>query len=297
MGEELDCGSGGELPPIFIRRSRLHYPQLCDDGFEEHVLPYSADKTGLHLHGLNECSKDFKTQPTAVVDKFAREWGFIVTASYQLPSISKVKAFTEEIGRNGTWNGEALEGFVVRTTVGLPPTKGSASADASPYSPGSSFFFKIKFDEPYMMYRDWREITKSLLSKGESAKLPKNKMERPETKTYVAWVKGDIKRNPSLFEGYSKGHGIIATRERFLEWLETDEGKRGKKKAETDKEATRPLGKKFGKTVIMPIAVPGVGTPHPCSARGVGLLRTSSRQNLNLSGSNRTIPPRSHTER
>jgi len=194
------------------------------------------------------------------VDEFAREWGFIVTASYKLPSISKVKAFTEEIGRSGKWNNEALEGFVVRTTVSLPPTKGSSPVDASPYSPGSSFFFKIKFDEPYMMYRDWREITKSLLSKGENAKLPKNKMARPETRTYVAWVKGEIKRNPSLFEDYTKGHGIIATRERFLEWLGTDEGKRGKKKAETDDKATQPPGKEFGKTIIMPIAVPGVGT-------------------------------------
>ena len=280
-----------------MHRSRLHYPQLCDDSFEEHVLPYSAEKTGLHLHGLNECTKDFKTQSTAVVDKFAREWGFIATASYELPSISKVKSFTEEIGRSGKWNGEALEGFVVRTTVALPPTKGSALADASPYSPGSSFFFKIKFDEPYMMYRDWREITKSLLSKGENANLPKNKMARPETKTYVTWVKGEIKSNPSLFEGYTKGHGIIATRERFLEWLETDEGKKGKRKTEPDKEATQPPGKEFGKTIIMPIAVPGVGTQHPSSTLGIGLFRTPSRKNLNCGGSDRAIPLRSHTER
>jgi tRNA ligase len=207
-----------------------------------------------------------------------------------------VRAFTEEIGRIGKWNSEAIEGFVVRTTVSFP-TKGSASADASPYSPGSSFFFKIKFDEPYMMYRDWREITKSLLSKGESAKLPKNKMARPETKTYLAWVKGEIKRNPSLFEGYMKGHGIIATRERFLEWLETDEGKRGRRKAETDKDAAQPPGKEFSKTIIMPIAVPGVGTSHPSSTRGVGLLRIPSRQNLNRGGSNRAIPLWTHTER
>jgi hypothetical protein len=33
-----------------------------------------------------------------------------------------------------------------------------------------------------MMDRDWREITMSLLSRGENAKLPKNKMKRPETK-------------------------------------------------------------------------------------------------------------------
>lgn len=203
-----------------------------------------------------------------MVDEFSREWGFIVTVSHELPSIAKVRAFTEEIGRSGRWNGEALEGFVVRTTVSSPTTKGSAhAADASPYSPGSSFFFKVKFDEPYMMYRDWREITKSLLSKGESAKLPKNKMARPETKTYVAWVKGEIKKNPSLFEGYPKGHGIIATRDRFLEWLETEEGKRGRRKAETDEEVTKPPGKEFGKTIIMPIAVPGVGTSHSSSTR------------------------------
>ena len=149
-----------------------------------------------------------------------------------------------------------------------------------------------------MMYRDWREITKSLLSRGESAKLPKNKMERPETRTYVAWVKGEIKRNPSLFEGFTKGHGIIATRERFLGWLETDEGKRGKRKDETDKETTKPPVKEFGKTIIMPIAVPGVGTSHPLSTRGVGLLRTpSKRQNLNRGGLKRAIPLWSHTER
>ncbi|KAI0250856.1 RNA ligase-domain-containing protein [Lactifluus subvellereus] len=234
-------------------------PQLCDDNFEEHVLPYSPEKTGLHLHGLNECSRHFKTQSTAVVGAFAREWGFIVTPSFELRSIPEVKAFTEEIGRSGRWNGDALEGFVVRTTVSSPPTDGRACADASPYAPGSSFFFKVKFDEPYMMYRDWREITKSLLSRGESANLPKNKMKRPETKVYVEWVRGEIKRHPTLFEGYVKGHGIIATRERFLEWLETKEGRNKQKMVETVEEAPQSPGKKFGKTIIMPVAVPGVG--------------------------------------
>jgi tRNA ligase len=110
-------------------------------------------------------------------------------------------------------------------------------------------------------------------------------------------VKDDIKRNPSLFESYTKGHGIIATRERFLKWLETDEGKREKRKAEIDKEATQPLGKEFGKTTIMPIAVPGIGYSHPSSAHGIALLHTSSRQNINHGGSNGPIPVRTHTER
>ena len=197
--------------PILIRCSPFHNPRLCDGSFEEHVLPYSAEKTDLRLHGLNDCSGDFKTQPTVVVDEFARERGF---KRRRVPVLLR---------------------FVV--------------------------LFKVKFDEPYMMYREWREITKSLLSKGENANLPKNKMARPETtKVYVAWVKGEIKRNPDLFEGYSKGHGIVATRDRFLEWLEG--GATGKKKPKTEKEATHPPGKEFGKTIIMPIAVAGVGTSH-----------------------------------
>jgi tRNA ligase len=235
-------------------------PQLCDDSFEEHVLPYSLEQTGLHLHGLNECSRHFKTQSTAVVEAFAREWGFIVTPSHELRSIPAVKSFTDEISSSGKWNGEALEGFVVRTTVSLPPINGDTRADASPYAPGSSFFFKVKFDEPYMMYRDWREITKSLLSRGEDANLPKNKMKRPETQVYVDWVRGEIKKHPKLFEGYTKGHGIIATRERFLEWLETKEGRYQQEEVATIAGASQPQDKQFGKTIIVAVAVPGVGT-------------------------------------
>src|SRR6266446_4373609 len=43
------------------------------------------------------------------------------------------------------------------TTIILPP-KGRACADAPPYSPGSSFFFKVKFDKPYLMYCNWQEM-------------------------------------------------------------------------------------------------------------------------------------------
>ena len=177
--------------------------------------------------------------------------------------MQEVKAFTDEVGRSGTWNGEALEGFVVRTTVrSSQPSGPTDGRDARPpYAASSSFFFKVKFDEPYMMYRDWREITKALLARGEGAKLPKSKMARPETKAYVKWVKEDIKKHPELFDEYTKGHGIIATRERFLRWLEAG-GESSENKAEATEEATAASGKKFGKTIIMPIAVPGVGTLH-----------------------------------
>ena len=50
--------------------------ELCDDSFEEHVLPYSPERTGLHLHGLNKNTVDFETRPMVEVKAFAEAWGF-----------------------------------------------------------------------------------------------------------------------------------------------------------------------------------------------------------------------------
>ncbi|EGN92568.1 hypothetical protein SERLA73DRAFT_99105 [Serpula lacrymans var. lacrymans S7.3] len=233
--------------------------ELCDDSFEEHVLPYSSDKSGLHLHGFNETTKAFRTLPTTAVDAFADEWGFIKTASIELQTIPEVKAFTDKIGETGKWNDEALEGFVVRTHISVPTHASDRNTTCPPpYPAGSSFFFKVKFDEPYMMYRDWREITKILLNtKGslQDAKLPRSKLKRPETKVYIKWVKEEISKNRGAFSEYTKGKGIISTREKFLRWLEDDGGKTDlseiKESAASDKA--------FGKTIIVPIAIPGCG--------------------------------------
>ncbi|EAU83033.1 RNA ligase [Coprinopsis cinerea okayama7 len=239
--------------------------ELCDDSFEEHVLPYPPEQTGLHLHGLNVCSRHFITEPTTTVDAFAAEWGFIRTPTLSLPSIKAVKEFTEECSKTGTWNGEAVEGFVVRTTTSSssPP---AGSKKTSPYEPNSSFFFKIKFDEPYMMYRDWREVTKALLSMrakhGEqgmkASALPKGKMRREETRRFVEWVIKDIQRNPGEYEGYMRNKGIIRSRERYLRWVE--EGGVGEIQTVggLGKEEGGD-GKEWGKTVIVPVAIPGCG--------------------------------------
>jgi len=114
------------------------------------------------------------------------------------------------------------------------------------------------------MYRDWREVTRTLLS--HSAKtgpaslspsmLSAHKMKRKETKVYVRWVIKEIQRDPHQFDEFSKGKGIIRTRERFLEWL-------ANKSEVSDEEAderTDAKTKKYGKTVIVPVAIPGCGT-------------------------------------
>ncbi|EMD34614.1 hypothetical protein CERSUDRAFT_116777 [Gelatoporia subvermispora B] len=251
-----------QLASVLWEKNWTAVAELCDDSFEEHVLPYAPEKTGLHLHGLNECTKAFKTMDQHTVDEFAEEWGFIQTPSTVLKTVPEVKAFTEAVGKSGKWKGEALEGFVVRTHVTEPP-EAQSSARAPPYPPGSSFFFKVKFDEPYMMYRDWREVTKVLLSKGPSeGNVPKSKLRRPETKMYVKWVIGEIIRDRSQFAEFGKGKGIIKTRERFLQWLETEQG--SKALATTgeipeEQGLQKQDGKKFGKTIIVPVAIPGVG--------------------------------------
>ncbi|KAF7316285.1 tRNA ligase [Mycena indigotica] len=243
--------------------------ELCDDSFEEHVLAYPPDKTGLHLHGLNITTKDFCTLPQETVDEFAAEWGFIRTASIELLSIAEVRKFTDEVGKTGAWNGEAIEGFVVRTHIASTPGK-------APYAPGSTFFFKVKYDEPYLMYRDWREITKALLRHHEDAKkgkgigmsenaLPKGRMRRPETKVYVRWAIADISRNFAPWAEYTKSKGIVATRERFLTWFKSPEGVALLEAAKANNlPPAAPIIRQdvqapFGKTIIVPVAIPGCG--------------------------------------
>jgi tRNA ligase len=179
---------------------------LCDDSFEEHILPYLPEKTGLYLHGLNTCTKEFRTMPTSTVDAFAEEWGFVKTTSLTLKTITEVRDSPDDICKTGTWQGEPIEGFVVRTHVTIPPESYSDSmSGALPYESGCTFFFKIKFDEPYLLYRDWREVTKALLSMQAKTghmnpnDFPKSKMCCDETKAYVNWAIGEIKRNPKAF--------------------------------------------------------------------------------------------------
>ena len=76
------------------------------------VLSYPPEKTGLHLRGINESTGAFITFPQAFVDAFSAEWGFIRTPAFE--------SFTSECAKTGRWNGEAVDGFVVRTPVTKP---------------------------------------------------------------------------------------------------------------------------------------------------------------------------------
>ncbi|KAJ7658268.1 Hsp70 protein-domain-containing protein [Mycena polygramma] len=59
----------------------------------------------------------------------------IQTASIVLPMIAEVHAFTDAAGETGSWNGEAVQHFVLHTQVASTPGK-------PPYAPGATFFFE-----------------------------------------------------------------------------------------------------------------------------------------------------------
>ncbi|KAF8258769.1 hypothetical protein EI94DRAFT_1753568 [Lactarius quietus] len=61
--------------------------ELLDEIFEKHVLPYTATKTHLHSHGINDCSRHFHTQPLIVLEAFTRKWGLIPIPSLKPPSV------------------------------------------------------------------------------------------------------------------------------------------------------------------------------------------------------------------
>ena len=107
-----------------------------------------------------------------------------------------MKSFTDKCRPTGSYQGRPIEGFVIR---GHSKTNGHA------------FFFKVKYDNPYLMYREWRELTKGLLS----GKSPRHRYDL--TRLYEQWCREKIKSDPRLFEGYKHNKGIIKVRKLFLE--------------------------------------------------------------------------------
>lgn len=147
-------------------RKETAVAELCDDDFEEHVLAYPPERRGLHLHGLNANAVHFKTRPMTDVDDFARTWGFIPTRWLEMRTLDEVDQFTSKVAETGSWQGTAIEGFVVRTSMPKEidtMKKKMNGVVAPPYASGQTWFYKVKFDEPYLMYRDWRELTKRML--------------------------------------------------------------------------------------------------------------------------------------
>lgn len=178
--------------------------ELCDDSFEEHILAYGPDQAGLYLHGMNLNLPIFATYPSSHVQKFAEDWGFIKTGLIVIDDIHQVKAFLEEVAETGAHGGRDVEGFVIRCKMTHDPTK----------KPFADWFFKYKFEEPYLMYRQWRECTKSLIS----GKQPRYKKHTKITEEYLMYARKRLAADRELAKLYQQNHGIIKLRNDFLEF-------------------------------------------------------------------------------
>ncbi|KAJ2559037.1 trna ligase [Coemansia sp. RSA 1933] len=203
--------------------------ELCDDGFEEHILEYPERTRGLYLHGINRNASELDTWASSDVTKVAEEYGFHATQYFTFDTAEEGKEFADKVRKDHVLGGRAIEGFVVRcrTVKGDQP-----------------FMFKIKYDEPYLMFREWREVTNRIRA-GSTYRT-----NYPLTKRYAAWVKEQIKTHPEDFEEYGKQKGIISARKRFLAYYQSHGGS----EADVFEQAE---GCK--KTLIMPIATIGCG--------------------------------------
>ncbi|KAI8873009.1 hypothetical protein GQ42DRAFT_160844 [Ramicandelaber brevisporus] len=175
--------------------------ELCDDDFEEHVLEYTGAARGLYLHGINHNLARLVTWKSTDVTAVAQYFGLHPVRFFTKDSPSAVRAFADEIRAAHSLEGRAVEGFVVRCQLRSP--NGGAEAH-------SVHMFKIKYDEPYLMYREWREITRRILSNKQFT------VRYALSNDYANWVKREKVQRPNLFKNYSHNRGIIATRKVFL---------------------------------------------------------------------------------
>lgn len=174
--------------------------ELCDDEFEEHVLQYSPETAGLYLHGINLNLPDFATYPHHLVDKFADEWGMKRTTYLIKDDINDVKKFLDKVAETGNYDGRDTEGFVIRC-------QSKANTDV-----WHDWFFKYKFEEPYLMYRQWRECTKAIIG----GRQPKYKKHKKITEEYIDFARRQLHGHPELAKAYNANHGIIKMRDDFL---------------------------------------------------------------------------------
>lgn len=212
--------------------------ELCDDNFEEHVLAYDEAAAGIYLHGLNYNQPEFATMSGDKVHEFADTWGFKKAKFVVYDDIESVKKFLEDCAETGTWDGRETEGFVIRCQIS---DRDSGYRD---------WFFKYKFEEPYLMYRQWRECTKAVIA----GRLPKIKKHQKITEEYLQFARREFLKNPKLTQEYNHNHGIISLREKFLH-------ERGLKGSEiiAMEEANDKAKEVTSHVVIVPIASLGCG--------------------------------------
>ena len=253
------------------RRNATAVAELCDDDFEEHILAYEGENAGLYLHGININLPEFMTYPGHQVQAFAEEWGFKKTDFLVLDDIQTTKTFLDQVAETGSYNGRDVEGFVIRC---------KSQENAS--GPLVDWFFKYKFEEPYLMYRQWRECTKALIS----GKPPRFKKHVKITEEYLLFARRKLAENRGMGKEYAANHGIIKLRDDFLK----EKNLKGSDIIREEYAITGGNPKETTKDIILvPIATLGCGKTTLAVAL-VHLFGWGHVQNDNITGKGR--PPR-----
>jgi tRNA ligase len=246
--------------------------ELCDDTFEEHILAYGPETAGLYLHGMNLNLPEFMTYPGPLVQQFAEDWGFVKTGLFVMKKAQDVRAFLEQAAETGAHDGRDIEGFVIRCKMSPEPGR----------EPYADWFFKYKFEEPYLMYRQWRECTKSLIS----GKQPRFKKHQKITEEYLLYARKRLAADRSLGKLYNQNHGIIALRNDFLEFKQL----KGSDAANLEALYAPGVQTEVSKDIILvPIATIGCGKTTLAIAL-TELFGWGHVQNDNITGPRR--PPR-----
>ncbi|GMM31423.1 tRNA ligase [Martiniozyma asiatica (nom. inval.)] len=211
---ELQLSKNGlnkvELAKWLFKLNLTAVCEFCDDSFEEHVLEYDGEKAGLYLHGLNLNVNEFTTYPLRQVNVFADAWGFKKTEYIECLEWDKMITLLEEMSSSGKYNGEEVEGFVVR----CKRVKKDKKID---------YFFKYKFKEPYFLYRELREVTKQYLSRH---KIEDVQIGRHTHKLicldYLKFVIPLFQNDPKLEENFLMNKGIVKLRKLYFQSKDKD---------------------------------------------------------------------------
>ncbi|KAF4978897.1 hypothetical protein FZEAL_4783 [Fusarium zealandicum] len=253
------------------KRNVTAVAELCDDSFEEHILAYGPDKAGLYLHGLNLNLPEFATYPSPFVQEFADEWAFRKVGLTIIHDINEVRTFLDEAAETGAHDGRDVEGFVIRCKMTHDPA-------VLPYR---DWFFKYKFEEPYLMYRQWRECTKALIA----GKQPRFKKHVTITEEYLLYARKRLAADPKLSNEYNNNHGIISLRDDFLNFKNL----KGADAANMDEPEPLVMTEVTRDVILCPIATIGCGKTTIATAL-TDLFGWGHIQNDNISGKAR--PPR-----
>ncbi|KAI5852687.1 tRNA ligase [Morchella snyderi] len=261
----------GDLARALSDANATAVAELCDDSFEEHVLAYEGDRAGLYLHGINLNLPEFATYPTTEVKAFADKWGFKVVDFFTKQDVGSLREFLEEAAEKGSWDGKDVEGFVIRCKARVGPQD-----DNWP-----DWFFKYKFDEPYLMYRQWRECTKQMIR----GKAPRIKNHEKITKQYLSFAAEYFKKNPEAKKKYEENHGIISLRDAFL----AHQGVKGSDIIREEAEGQKAERESITSNLcLVPIATIGCGKTTIAVALSK-LFGWGHIQNDNITGKNRGV--------